>query len=392
MLNYNLTILFIAQLVSVSASIVMVTLGGIIGSGLASSPALATLPLSLMIIGTALSTVPAAMLMKSIGRPAGFALAAGLGAIGVFFVSIALKTSSFIVLCVGLVLVGINLAFVQQYRFAAAESVTPDRVSHAVSLVLVGSVGGAFLGPELVSRGQHWVGTLYVGTMYAIIALLVFSALLLLTLRKNFSAHEHEVDQPARRLRTVVAQPVFLVAMLGGMTAYGVMTFVMTATPVSMHVIDGHSVEQTASVIRSHVIAMYGPSLISGILIARLGIGKMMAVGAVAMLGTVVAGLQGHAVSHYWIALVLLGIGWNFLYVGGTTLLTRTYNSSERFKAQAVNDFGVFAVSATGSLLAGTVIHLLGWYRLMFLIIPPLLLMLYGLYFVRENLRQKPVN
>ncbi len=384
MRNRNLWILFLCQCFAVSASIVMVTLGGIVGGELADNAALATLPISLMIVGTALSTVPAAMLMKAIGRPAGFALAAGLGACGTLLAAFALRHTSFVMFSAGLMLVGVNLAFVQQYRFAAAESVGPQRVSQAISLVLLGSVGGALLGPELVARGQHWaIGENYVGTMYALAALLGVSSVMLLALRKNTILVAESGAQPGRRLREIVRQPVFLVAMLGGVVAYGVMTFIMTATPVSMHVLDGHSMPHTASVIRSHVIAMYAPSLFSGLLIARLGIGRMMAAGAVAMLGTVLVGLQGQAVTHYWLALVLLGIGWNFLYVGGTTLLTRCYRTSERFRSQAVNDFSVFATSATGSLLAGTAIHLLGWLKLVLVVIPPLLLMLLALAWIR---------
>ncbi len=386
MRNRNLWILVVCQCFAVSASIVMVTLGGIIGGELASRPALATLPISLMIIGTALSTVPAALLMKAIGRPAGFALAAGLGACGTLLAAFALRTSSFVLFSAGLMLVGLNLAFVQQYRFAAAESVAPQRVSQAISLVLLGSVGGALLGPELVARGQLWsAGETYMGTMYALAALLTVSAVLLLALRKNPVLAADADAQPGRRLGAIVRQPVFIVAMLGGVVAYGVMTFNKTATPVSMHVLDGHSIPHTASVIRSHVIAMYAPSLVSGLLIARLGIGRMMAVGAVAMLGTVVVGLRGQAVMHYWLALVLLGIGWNFLYVGGTTLLTRCYRASERFKSQAVNDFSVFATSATGSLLAGTAIHLLGWFKLVLVVVPPLILMLLALAWIRGS-------
>lgn len=362
----------------------MVTLAGIIGGTLAATPALATLPLSLMVVGTALSTVPAAMLMRAIGRRLGFSLAALIGAVGVAVAGLALISRSFALLCAGLMLLGVNLAFTQQYRFAAAESVRPERVGRAIALVLLGSIGGAVLGPELVrlTRGFD-AGAPYSGTMFALSALLVVAALLLLGIRNQpVTATAHDAGQ-GRRLRDIVTQPLFLVAMLGGVVAYGVMTFIMTATPVSMHVMDGHDMQQTADVVRSHVIAMYAPSLVSGFLIERLGVRRMMAFGAVAMLVTVVIGLQGHEVMHYWLALVALGVGWNFLYIGATTLLTRTYRASERFRAQAVNDFSIFAVSATGSLLAGTVIHLLGWYRLMFTVIAPLLIMLVALYWIR---------
>ena len=357
-------------------------LGGIVGSQLASTPALATLPVSLMVVGTALSTIPAAMLMKAIGRRLGFSLAAASASVAALLAAYGLYHASFGLFCSATLLMGINLAFVQQYRFAAAESVPIHRVGRAISMVLLGSVGGALIGPELATRGRSGFGSdQYAGTMLIISALFFCAALLLLALQTHTalrdSSHENE---PARPLRVIVAQPLYLVAMMAGVIGYGVMTFIMTATPVSMHVIDGHSVEHTAAVIRSHVIAMYAPALVSGFLIERLGTARMMAIGACAMLVTVIVGLQGHQVLHYQVALVLLGVGWNFLYIGGTTLLTRTYRSSERFKSQAVNDFSVFATSASGSLLAGTVIHYLGWTNLMLTVITPLVLMLLALY------------
>ncbi len=182
-------------------------------------------------------------------------------------------------------------------------------------------------------------------------------------------------------------------AVLGGTIAYGTMTLIMTATPHSMHVHDGYSIEVTADVIRSHVLAMYVPSLISGFLIERLGPLKMMAAGGAGLIAACVIGMQGHEVVHYWYTLVLLGIGWNFLYIGGTTMLTYTYKTQERFRAQALNEFCVFGTSAMGSLLAGTVIYFYGWFTLILLPIPLLALVLAGLYGVRRNtLARRPVT
>jgi MFS family permease len=188
-----------------------------------------------------------------------------------------------------------------------------------------------------------------------------------------------------RSLREIVQQPVFLVAVAGGTVAYGVMTFIMTATPLSMHIVDGFSLEDTAQIIRSHVIGMYAPSLFSGFLIERLGLIRMMSLGAFSLVAACVVGLQGHALMHYWFALVLLGVGWNFLYVGGTTMLTLTYSMSERFKSQAVNEFSVFGTSAIGSLLAGTIVHLYGWYTLVLAPLPLLAMIVLGLSLVRRD-------
>jgi MFS family permease len=164
------------------------------------------------------------------------------------------------------------------------------------------------------------------------------------------------------------------------------MSLIMTATPLSMHINDGHSVAETAGVIRAHVLGMYVPSLISGFLIERLGLVRMMSLGVIGLAATSIIGLQGQSVMHYWSALILLGIGWNFLYVGGTTMLTYTYSISERFRAQAVNEFLVFGTSAAASLLAGTVMHYFGWYRLMLIPWPVMLLICVALIVVRKDL------
>jgi MFS family permease len=176
--------------------------------------------------------------------------------------------------------------------------------------------------------------------------------------------------------------------MLASVVGYGVMNLVMTATPLSMHVHDGLSLHDTAWVIQSHVLAMYVPSLFSGILIARLGVVRILLLGVVALLATVVSGLQGHEVAHYWWALVLLGIGWNFLFVGGTALLVASYRPNERFKAQAVNEFSVFGVSAAASLLAGTLIHDWGWNAVLWSTAPFLL----GMLFVLVPFSRRPTS
>ena len=183
----------------------------------------------------------------------------------------------------------------------------------------------------------------------------------------------------ARPLRGIVAQPRYIIAVLGGMVGYGTMTLIMTATPLSMHLTHGFSMQDTSAVIRGHVLAMYLPSLVSGFLISWLGAPRLMLAGVLTVVGTVAVGLQGHALHHYWWALVLLGVGWNFLYVGGTGLLMQTYRDSEKYAAQAVNELSVFGSSALASLLAGSVIHLFGWNTLLLSAAPALLLMLLGL-------------
>lgn len=382
----NLLILVFCQLISASASIVMVMLGGIIGSTLTANKALATLPLSMMIVAVAATTIPATILMRKIGRRKGFALSSISAALAVLFAIYALAQASFWMFIVAMMMFGINMAFTQQYRYAAAESVAPKYVPRAVSFVLIGSIGGAFLGPELATRGQFWIASIpFAGTMIALCVLFCIQALLLLSMRAAQDHEENDELAAQRPLAEIARQPLFIVAVLGGAVGFGLMTLVMTATPLSMNINDGYSLEQTAGVIRAHVLGMYVPSLFVGFLIEKVGVSRVMVVGAIGLLGTSIVGLQGHTFLHYWWALVLLGIGWNFLYVGGTTLLTYTYSTAEKFRAQATNEFLVFGMSAIASLLAGTVLHYFGWATLMLIPIPVLIVIFVALAVVRKD-------
>lgn len=387
----NLVILFFCQLISATGSIVIVTLGGIIGSMLTGQKAFATLPVSMMVVTVAATTIPASLLMRRIGRKAGFALASGSAALAVLLAAWALGAMSFAGFTLAAGLFGINMAFTQQYRYAAVESVPGNYAARAISLVLLGSIGGAFLGPELIAFGSSTGEGLaaYRSTLVALAALYALQAMLFaaLTPLRGEGPGTHSAD--GRPLAAIVRQPLFIVAVLGGTAAYGVMTLIMTATPLSMHINDGYTLAETAKVIRSHVIGMYLPSLVSGFLIDRLGVVRLMAAGGVILLLASIVGLQGQDLMHYWVALVLLGVGWNFLYVGGTTMLTLTYALSERFRAQAVNEFSVFGTSATASLLAGTVIHLYGWTTLVLLPLPILVVTLGGLFLVRGDSRAR---
>jgi MFS family permease len=389
----NLLILFFCQLISATGSIVLVTLGGIIGSTLSDNPAIATLPISVMVVCVAAATIPATLLMRRIGRKAGFMLASLSAAAALVLAAVALSFQSFLLFAVSAGLFGINMAFTQQYRYAAAESVDSRFTGRAISLVLVGAIGGAYVGPELVMRGQQWFGgDQYSGTLIAVSVLYVIQSILFVLLGPLRGENATQPEQASRRLANIVRQPVYLVAVFGGAVAYGVMTFLMTATPLAMHINDGFPIDDTARVIRAHVLGMYLPSLFSGFLMDRIGTIKTMTIGAFVLTSACVVALQDHTFLHYWYALILLGIGWNFLYVGGTTMLTLTYAMSERFRAQAVNEFTVFGTSAIASLLAGTVIYYFGWKLMVTLPLIPLALITMGLFVVRRNdLLRQPV-
>ena len=374
MLKRNIAILLVAQVIAVTATISLVMLGGIVGREMAPAPALATLPLSLFVVGTAVGTVPAAWLMSRIGRAHGFACGAALGLAGTVCAAAAMAVASFLLFCAGAVLVGFATAFAQQYRFAAAESVAPTYAAQSVSVILLGSIAGAILGPEFAVRGESWIeGVPFGGTFLAIALCYLLAGVLLLMLRDVRSQTPTPAVEEVRPLREMAGRWVFVVPVLGAAVGQGVMVFVMTAAPLAMHVHDGHSLATTATVVQAHVLAMYVPSLVSGVLIGRFGPIRIMLAGTVVLCVMVATGFLGREVLHYGASMVALGVGWNFLFIGGTTLLAGAHRPRERFRAQAMNDFTVFGLSAIGSLSAGVVIQLFGWNAVLWGSIAPIL-------------------
>lgn len=375
--NRDLLLLLVCQTIFVAGSVMTVTLGGIIGAQLAPSRALSTLPVSLTVVGTALGTLPATRLMQHIGRRDGFTCAALTASVACAVALAAVIYQSFWLYCLSTLLLGSTLAFSQQFRFAATETVDLSRAGTAISIILLGSVGGALIGPELVASSDWlWPEFRFAGALASSAGLFVFAALLLRLLKLSKVMRFSDSDQTtARPVSELAAEPLFLLAIGAGVVGQGIMTFVMTATPVSMHIMDGHSMADTASVIRAHVLAMYVPSLISGVLISRLGERRLMLAGVAIYLLTLSTGLMGQGLEHYLGALIFLGIGWNFLFVGGTTLLVKTYMPAERFRAQGLNDAAVFGTSALASLMAGAVLSQIGWQAVLWSTLLPIVLL-----------------
>jgi MFS family permease len=279
-----------------------------------------------------------------------------------------------------------NGAFVQQYRFAASESVEPRYASRAVSFVLVGGIFAGILGPELAKRTKDLLGIgLYTGSFVSVAGLYVVAAFLLLFL-KDIAPQEKATLGSERPLGKIVMQPVYLVALLSGVIGYGVMSFTMTATPIQLNRISGFTLDDTAWVIQGHIIAMFLPSLFTGYIVERLGVLRVIFVGVLLLGLCVMLALVSQHLMHYWIALVLLGLGWNFSYVGATVLLTQSYRPAERFKAQAANDFAIFGIQAIASFSAGTVIFSAGWVVLNLISLPFLIVVLGALIFLRTRM------
>lgn len=389
----NLLVLAAAQALFMGASPLNTLIGGIVGSRIAPTPALSTLPVALMIVGLALSTVPAARYMERVGRRRGFMTGAAIAVGAALMAAMAITRENFWMFCAATLVLGSNLAFVQQYRFAAAESVKPAQVPKAVSIVLLGTLVAAWLGPQLGKMAEPAMGIGREAMAYILLAVVLAIGMLLLAKLKDVKPVEHSTapGHEARSLREVFGQRGFLIAVLAASCGYGVMSFLMTATPISMHVKDGFSLDNTALVIQSHIAAMYLPSLFSGVLIRKLGEPLLMLTGIAALGICIAIGFLGHEFHHYWFTLVLLGIGWNFLFVSATTLLTKQYRASERYRAQAANDFTVFSITAAASLLSGTAIEYLGWEGLLTVSIVPLVLLTVMLLVNWSKLREPAV-
>lgn len=371
----NLILYFLAQVIFGSGTVLILTIGGLVGSQMAPHPALATLPISVVVLGTALGTVPTALLMQQLGRRYGFCIGVLIGFGSALLAAWALELGSFPLFAAAVGGIGVTAAFGAHLRFAAAESVAPERAEWAISIILLGAIGGAVVGPELATRSPQWTPpTPYQGALLALAGFYALGLGLLLCSRNPVPSGDAEAGPGGRPLWEVVRRPAFMVAVLAGTMGQGTMVFIMTATPIAMHVVDGYGIDPTARVIQAHVVAMYLPSLASAWLIGRFGARNLMLAGAVAVALTVVVGLIGRAFLHYWWALVLLGVGWNFLFVGGTTALVAAYRPDERFRAQAVNDFSIFSVSALASLGAGTLLHSFGWTMVLLSTLPALAL------------------
>ena len=388
--NRNIAVLTTAQAASVTGSITLITLGGIIGRDLAPTAALATLPVSMLVIGTAVSTLLAAWTMSQIGRARGFACGAGVGCVGAVLAVVALIQGSFLFFCLAAMLIGTASAFAQQYRFAAAESVSASSAGPAVSITLAGALVGAVLGPWLAAHGEYWLEEArFAGAFAAVAGCYSLAGFVLLRLRGLGTSIQPTARPAGRTMGEIATGPVFIVAVLASAAGWGVMSFVMTAAPLAMHVSDAHSLENTALVIQAHVLAMYAPSLVTGFLLQRFGNRSVMIAGALILCITVAAGFAGREILHYGICMVALGIGWNFLFVGGTTLLGTTHTAEERFRVQAVNDFIVFGLSAAGSLAAGAVMQFYGWNAVLWTSVPLIILTIAALVSVRTDSQRR---
>ena len=349
---------------------VVAVLGGIIGAMIAPSPALATLPSTLMITGIASTTIPAALLMKKVGRKNGFLLASVIALCGTLLAAYAVAQHNFFLFCLAAFFIGSNSAFVQQYRFAAIESVDKSLSSKVVGFVLFAGIISGFFGPEIAKRSKDlFFFPEYSGPFLIIAVLILFSIILLSFLTKTRRVDE-EKNTEKRSVMSIISQPHFFVSVVSGATGFSIMTFIMTATPIHLHNESNYTLDNIAFILQSHIIAMFLPSLFTGSLIQKFGVFRILILGLAIFCLTVLFATHAHSLFPYWAALVLLGIGWNFLYISSTVLLSQSHSHSERFKAQGLNDFMVVISQMLASFLAGSILFSAGWVTLNVLTLP----------------------
>ena len=387
LMNKNLWLLILSQIFAFTAAPVTVFLSGIIGSQFSPIKSLATLPMALSIVGVAIFAIFAAKLMSIIGRRAGFIFASVGSSLAALMAAYSIIIESFLLFNLGCFLLGAGVAFSHQYRFAAVETVSKDMAPKAISIILLAGIGSAFIGPNLANISKEIISEhLYAGS-YIALAILTLSSTIFLLFYKDNHKPNNFVKKDTRSYFELISQPRFLQALIASAFAYAVMSFLMTATPISMHVMEKISLSKTGLVIQLHIAAMFLPSLITGNLIKKFGHSKIMYAGVVLFSITILTSLFEQNFVNYLTALVFLGFGWNFLFISGTSLLVLTYKEDEKFKAQGFNDFIVFSIQATASLSAGILLSLTSW-KIMNLICIPFLILIV-LSTIRADFRKK---
>ena len=370
----NVLVLSACQATLQTAGVTMIAVTGLAGFALASDKAFATIPLTCYVVGSAITTVPASLLMNAVGRRAGFQVGTITGMAGAAICALAIYLSQFWLLCAGMMVMGVYSAFGKYYRFAAADAADESFKAKAISLTLAGGILGGIFGPEMAKRtAGAFDGHLMYLAPYLSLVLVCLLATLLLTRLDIPKLTAQERSDAGRPLGQIMSQPVFVVAVLASMLSYGIMNLMMTSTPLAMRAHE-HHFNDAAFVLQWHMIGMYGPSFFTGTLIARFGVLNVILAGCLLLLGCIGAALSGTELLNFWSALFLLGVGWNFMYVGASALLTEAYSPAERAKTQAANDFLVFLTMAISSMSSGVLLNKSGWHAVNYGSIPFLVL------------------
>ena len=361
--------LMVAYALMMAGTSLMVLIAGIIGTQFAPSPGLATLPVALTIVGLATSTLPTGRLLNRFGRRKVFVSYGFLAVIAALLATLSLLNQNFTGFCMAAILMGWSGAAGHQYRFAAMESVPAELAPKATSVLLFGGILAAAVGPEIAVRGQFLLATEFAGS-YLLLAGIYALGIVLISFYQETPPGCDQQELKGRPLMEIMRSPVVILAVAASAVGYGVMSFVMTAGPVSMHEHAGHDMQATKWVLQSHIAAMYLPSLVYPWLYSKMGYRGMMWAGVAALVLCLLIGLINTEFIHYWLTMVILGIGWNFLFLSGTNLLRFGYRDEERFKVQSFNDFLVFSIQGIASLSSGWFLYQWGWQGVLYASLP----------------------
>ena len=383
----NIFLLVACQALLFTNNVSMIAVNGLAGLALAPNAAMATVPVTSYVIGSALASAPIAKMMRRYGRRIGFSVGTLFGMLGVAVAALGAYYKMFLLLCLGTMLVGVYNACGQLYRFAATEVSPPQWKERAISWVLAGGVIGGVVGPNLTKYSIDALPISFAGT-YA--SLVVFAVLSLIVIQFVRFPAQTAAEQKGggRPLGEIMCQPVFIVAAMGAVIGYGVMNLLMTATPIAMVKICRHPFADAALVLEWHVIGMFAPSFFTGHLVRRFGVLTIMFVGALLMFLCVGVALAGVDVMNFIVALFVLGVGWNFLFIGGTTLLTEAYRPEEKNKVQGANDFLIFMTMALSSFSSGALVTTRGWDLLNFGSLPFLVIVAVSILWLGSRRRQ----
>jgi MFS family permease len=374
--------LTLAYALMMAGTSLMVLLAGIIGTEFAPSADLATLPIALVVVGLAASTLPTGKLLGRFGRRPVF-IAYGLLAVAAALIAMqSLIAGTFAGFCFAALLMGWSGAAGHQYRFAALESVPAEHAPKATSVLLFGGILAAFIGPEIALRGRDLLQTEFAGS-FLLLTVSYSAGIVLISFHRDRIDAEASRSGAGRPLREILRSPIAILAICAAAIGYGVMSLLMTATPISMHSHAGHSLESTKFVIQSHIAAMYLPSLLYAGLFSRFGFKGMLWSGTILYLACLGIAAMNTEFQAYWLALVLLGIGWNFLFLSGTNLLPYGYRPEERFRVQSANDFLVFSVQALASLGSGWLLYHWQWQGIIYACVP--LVVVFAFVLIRYN-------
>ncbi|MEZ8303550.1 MFS transporter [Vibrio splendidus] len=391
-MNRNVWLLSLCQALLMTGNILLISVIGLIGKQIAPSVSMITLPVALQFLGLMVATIPASLISGKLGRKRGFSIGNVVGITGASLATYALSQQNFYLFCFATFLLGIGIGFGTLYRFAAIEVCDENARHRAISISMAGGVLAAVLGPNLAIMSQQWSADgLYIGAFASLIGLNILALLILQTIqfpKVSFNSQAPKADP----LGVIVKAPNFIGAVFAAMVAYAVMNILMTATPLAM-IGCGFDFTKAAGVIEWHVLGMFVPAFFTGSLIEKFGSRMMILAGGILFVVCIAINIHGESIWHFRAALVVLGVGWNFMFIAATGLFSQSYQSQNKAKAQAFNEFIVFGCVTITAMLSGWLESTAGWQNLNIYVLPFVLavILLFAFSARKSRIQKQPV-